>query len=51
MGKFIYTQYTLDIRYTDKSDVLDTLDTCEKLDTLLLINVDTFDNLTLEVGI
>ena len=48
MGKFIYT---LDIRYTDRSDVLDTLDTCEKLDPLLLINLDTFDNLTLEVGI
>ena len=48
MGKFIYT---LDISYTDISDVLDTLDTCEKLDTLLLTNLGTFDNLTLEVGI
>ena len=36
MGKFIYTQYTLDVRYTDKSDVLDTLDIRDKLDTLLL---------------
>ena len=48
MGKFICT---LDTRYTDRSDVLDTLDTCDKLDTLLLINLDTFDDLTLEVGI
>ena len=48
MGKFIYT---LNIRYTDSSDVLDTLDIFEKLDTLLIINLDTFDNFTLEVGI